>query len=88
MQLILGEKRSGNQDWRIQRNQQGTRRKQTKQKQKKTQHNVCWTALHENKHRQRKQDMVLLQIQKSKKKNVRDKNKQKQKQKKTQHNMC
>ena len=62
--------------------------KTNKTKTEKTQHNVCWTALHENKHRQRKQDMALLQIQKSKKKKCKRQEKKNKKIQKKHNTIC
>jgi len=48
-QINNREHRMGHQKWTIQRNWQHRVHK-TRKKETKTQHNVCWTSLCENKH--------------------------------------
>ena len=51
--INVREYRKGNQKWTIQRNWQHRVHK-TKKNKTKTQHNMCWTPLYANKHKQRK----------------------------------
>jgi hypothetical protein len=55
---VVSKTRKGIQKWTMQRNWQHIVYK-TKKKQKKTQHNMCWTPLYVNKNKQRKQDRCL-----------------------------
>jgi hypothetical protein len=52
--IHVTEYRNGNQKWPIQKNWQDMINK-TKKNKTKTQHNMSWTPLYANKHKQRKQ---------------------------------